>query len=94
MTHPLDLFSIPFPYTIDVSKLTQTYIELQRKWHPDRFVNASSVEQKWATEQTSLLNRAYGLLRDPLSRCEAILTHLNAPLNQKVAHDVLEKQMM
>lgn len=91
--HPLDLFAIPFPYRISVPELTQHYIALQKKWHPDRFVTASADDQKRAMEEASRINQAYQTLKDPLRRYESILTYLNAPLEQEASRELLEQQM-
>lgn len=91
--HPLDLFSISFPYRVSLATLTETYVALQKQWHPDRFVTASPEEQKKAAEYASHVNAAYGVLKIPLRRWEAILIYLRAPLDRPVSVEILEQNM-
>jgi molecular chaperone HscB len=66
-------FALPSKLNIDVSKLEKDFYELSRKLHPDLSARASSQEQEWSLEQSSLLNDAYRTLRDPIKRTQYLL---------------------
>ena len=67
----LDYFAalaLPHKLQIDTAKLQETYHQLGRRIHPDRFA-ASSIKLKDASMRaTALLTRAYRTLREPVSR--------------------------
>lgn len=63
MNH-FELFNIPVSLNFDRSKLALKYFELQKKYHPDFFVNASEQEQEEALQISSQLNNALKILKD------------------------------
>jgi molecular chaperone HscB len=66
-------FGIPHKLKIDTAALERDLYSLSRKLHPDLFVRATSQEQQWSLEQSSMLNDAYRTLRDPIARTEYLL---------------------
>lgn len=73
---PVDYFTffgLPPKLNIDVPALEKDFYEFSRKLHPDLSARASSQEQQWSLEQSSLLNDAYRTLRDPIKRTEYLL---------------------
>jgi molecular chaperone HscB len=73
---PVDYFAffgLPRKLNIDVSQLEPDFYELSRKLHPDLSARASTQEQEWSLEQSSMLNDAYRTLRDPIKRTEYLL---------------------
>ena len=58
-----ELFELPVSIQIDKAKLAEKYFELQKKYHPDFFVNATEHEQAEALEISSLLNKALKILK-------------------------------
>ncbi len=68
-----ELLQLPVQYAIDKSRLSSAYRELQRVVHPDRFVNASAHERCLAQQKATLVNDAYRILRDDLSRAQHLL---------------------
>lgn len=73
---PVDYFSffgLPRKLNVDVKALEKDFYELSRKLHPDLSARASSKEQEWSLEQSSLLNDAYRTLRDPIKRTQYLL---------------------
>jgi molecular chaperone HscB len=66
-------FGLPRKLNIDVSALEKDFYALSRKLHPDLSARASSQEQQWSLEQSSLLNDAYRTLRDPIQRTQYLL---------------------
>ena len=54
-----ELFNIPVGFTIDQAKLNQTYISLQKKYHPDYYGQSNKEDQSNSLEMSSLVNKAY-----------------------------------
>lgn len=66
-------FDIPRHLSIDLQDLEQRYHKLSRKFHPDLFQQNSDQEKAISLEISSLLNKAYGTLRDPITRVEYLI---------------------
>jgi molecular chaperone HscB len=67
-------FSLPRKLTLDVVALEKQFYVLSRKLHPDRFASKPLAEQEAALAQSSLLNDAYRMLKDPILRTQYLLT--------------------
>ena len=63
MNH-FELFDLPVSLKTDTSKLALTYFELQKKYHPDFFAQATEQEQEQALEISSQLNKALKILKN------------------------------
>jgi molecular chaperone HscB len=59
-----DLFELPVSFKIDKARLTHKYFELQKKYHPDFFANATEHEQEEALEISSQLNKAFNIFKN------------------------------
>jgi len=73
---PVDYFTffgLSPKLNVDVPALEKDFYEFSRKLHPDLSARASSQEQQWSLEQSSLLNDAYRTLRDPIKRTQYLL---------------------
>ncbi len=68
-----ELFGIPVSYDVDLDKVQQQYMELQKQVHPDKFANASDQEKRLSMQQTSWLNEAKTTLKDPVLRASYLL---------------------
>jgi molecular chaperone HscB len=66
-------FGLQRRLNVDLDALEKEFYSLSRKLHPDLYARASAEEQRWSTDQTSLLNDAYRTLRDPIARTEYLL---------------------
>lgn len=53
-----ELFDIPVSLQVDKKLLSQKYIALQKKYHPDFFTQATEMEQADALETSSQINKA------------------------------------
>lgn len=62
MNH-FELFSLPVSFNFDRKKLALKYFELQKKYHPDFFVNATEQEKEEALEISTQLNKALKILK-------------------------------
>ncbi len=67
------LFGLPVAFEVDTARLAETYRELQRALHPDRFANASDRERRLSVQQAAQVNEAYQILRSPLRRARYLL---------------------
>lgn len=67
------VFGIESSLALDLPELQRQFYVLSKQFHPDRFARASAAEQQQALDFTSLLNDAWRVLRDPLSRAEYLL---------------------
>ena len=73
---PVDYFTffgLPRKLNIDVSALEREFYALSRKLHPDANAGHDPREQEWSLEQSSRLNDAYRILKDPIRRTEYLL---------------------
>jgi molecular chaperone HscB len=71
-----DRFSVlgfPRGYEVDAHALDERFRALSRKLHPDRYARAPARERRFSLEQTTLLNDAYRVLKDPARRAEHLL---------------------
>ncbi|MCI0572919.1 MAG: Fe-S protein assembly co-chaperone HscB [Myxococcaceae bacterium] len=58
---------------LDVGALERQYRELSLKLHPDRFAHADPRERRLSLEQTTGLNEAYKVLKEPVRRAFYLL---------------------
>src|SRR5579863_3668777 len=73
---PVDYFTffgLPRRLNIDASSLEREFYALSRKLHPDANAGHDPREQEWSLEQSSRLNDAYRILKDPIHRTEYLL---------------------
>ena len=69
-----ELFDLPISIEISADKLEINYKKLQKVFHPDKFVNASVMEQNSALKLSSQINNGYNTLKNIESRVEYVLT--------------------
>ncbi|KAJ3301235.1 hypothetical protein HDV03_001174 [Kappamyces sp. JEL0829] len=72
-------------FTIDGSVLKKRFREWQSKWHPDLFGSKSPIEQQMSAEMSMMANKAYQILRDPLSRAHYLLELSNKAIPDNFA---------
>jgi molecular chaperone HscB len=60
-----ELFGLSVGFFIDQPSLNRTYIQLQKKYHPDFHGQYSEDERVEALEQSSMVNRAYRTFKSP-----------------------------
>jgi len=68
-----DIFGLPVSFEIDTVALAETYRELQRAVHPDRYANASDRDRRVAVQRAANINEAFQTLKSPLQRARYIL---------------------
>jgi molecular chaperone HscB len=58
---------------LDAAALQRSFYDLSRLLHPDRYTRKTPTEQQYSLQATAILNDAYRVLRDPVSRAEYLL---------------------
>jgi len=71
--NPFEVLGIETTFDVDLSTLDEAYFARQTLAHPDRFVYHSEPERQAASAQSSSLNRAYEILKNPTLRAKALL---------------------
>jgi molecular chaperone HscB len=89
------LFGLPRKLWIEMSLLEQKFLQRSWKLHPDNFVNATADEQERSLKESSQLNDAYRVLRDPVARVEYLLeiegTRKEGEQKQQAPPELLEE---
>ncbi|GAA5807573.1 hypothetical protein MFLAVUS_000938 [Mucor flavus] len=69
-------------FNIDLKFLKKKFLMLQQKAHPDSFSQAPKREHDYAQLQSSVINKAYHTLKNPLSRAQYILEQHGHQVNE------------
>ncbi|KZC04154.1 PREDICTED: iron-sulfur cluster co-chaperone protein HscB, mitochondrial [Dufourea novaeangliae] len=77
-----DIMGIPKSYDIIIVDIQTKYKELQKLFHPDKFGNKSEKEKQLSQNISSLVNRAYNTLLNPLQRGLYILELNNITISE------------
>ncbi len=68
MKNHFEIFNINPSLDLNMDFIEEKYLELQLKSHPDLMINKSPEEQQKAANDSSNINNAYEILKDPLKR--------------------------
>jgi molecular chaperone HscB len=68
-----ELFNIPVSLKVEKNSLAQKYFELQKKYHPDFFTQATEYEQAEALERSSQINKALKVLKNEMETIKYVL---------------------
>jgi len=80
-------------FDIDVKDLRIKFFKIQQQIHPDSYSQNTNGDQVYAQQQSSLINKAYATLKEPLSRANYILEVLGAPIHETESLDETELLM-
>ncbi|KAI7847566.1 Co-chaperone HscB, C-terminal oligomerization domain-containing protein [Circinella umbellata] len=69
-------------FDVDIKAMRFKFLSLQQKAHPDSYSQSSKKEHEYAQLQSSLLNKAYGTLKDPLARARYMLELENVEVSE------------
>lgn len=69
-----ELFEIPVSLTVDTKALTRRFFELQKKYHPDFFGQATDAEKEEALELSSMINKAWKTFQSQDETVKYVLT--------------------
>ena len=91
------LFGLRPGFAVDRARLDETWKQLQRQAHPDRFAAQGAAAQRVAMQWSVRINEAYSRLKDPLTRaaywCERQGFPVNAHSNTAMPQAFLMQQM-
>jgi molecular chaperone HscB len=97
MKNHFELFHLPAQFDVDMARLDSAFREVQAQVHPDKFADASSVEQRVAMQWATRANEAYQTLKNPLKRarylCELHGVGLETESNTAMPPEFLMQQM-
>ncbi|MGL5336753.1 MAG: Fe-S protein assembly co-chaperone HscB [Enterovibrio sp.] len=91
-----ELFDFEPQFELDAAVLSTRFHELQRRFHPDNFVQETPLKQRQASQYSAQINDAYQTLRDPLLRAIYLLSLTNIDLSNQRSfsdNDFLFKQL-
>lgn len=81
-----DVFGLPVDrLVIDMPQLEKRFLELSRKYHPDRFASKTPLENQIAHEYSSAVNNAYRTLKEPVSRAKYVVERQLGSIEEKSA---------
>jgi molecular chaperone HscB len=63
-----DFFGLSPQFSLDLAKLDQAYLAIQKEVHPDRHTQGSDSEQRIAMQMATLANTAHQTLKHPIQR--------------------------
>jgi molecular chaperone HscB len=69
-----ELFEIPVSLAVDTKALSRRFIELQKKYHPDFYGQASDDEKENALELSSMVNKAWKTFQSQEETVKYVLT--------------------
>lgn len=75
------LFDVPVSFEVDLDLVQQRYMDLQKKVHPDKYVNSSAQEKRLSMQQTSRINEALNTLKKPVDRALYLLKLKDMDIN-------------
>ena len=78
-----EIFGLPESLKLDETKLRETYYQLSKQTHPDRFVTRPHPEPAYALRWNTAVNRAYKTLKDPVERAYLLLEKYPAQVAAK-----------
>lgn len=81
-------FGLDRKLALDSKDLQKRFYELSRQYHPDRFAGRPPAEQQDAVEASAVLNDAYRVLREPVSRAEYLLKQEGFDIGEQRGKDV------
>lgn len=76
-----ELFHLPVSYDVDLDKIQQYYMDMQKRVHPDKFANGTDQEKLLSMQQTSWINEAQATLKDPILRATYLLKLKGTDIN-------------
>jgi len=77
------IFGLEKSFSVDVLELSQTYKQLQRQLHPDKFSQADADDKDVSEEWSALVNDGYKILQKPLPRALYLLQLVGFPLEEE-----------
>lgn len=67
-----EIFNQKVHFKVDVTKLDERFLELQKAYHPDKYIGKDD-EKKLSISNSTHVNKAYKILKNYISRAKLIL---------------------
>ena len=97
MNDYFEVLELPRKLQVDLDALQRKFYALSRRYHPDFHPTAVAADQALVLERSALLNRAYRVLREPLSRLAHLISLEHGseeePIKPKAPMDLLEEML-
>ena len=71
--NPFEVLGLEAVFAIDLNEVEKRHRELSRALHPDKFAGAGVSERRASLNKAVEVNEAWRVVRDPVSRAEALL---------------------
>ena len=68
-----ELYELPVVFQVDDALVKKKFYELSKRYHPDFYVNEPEEKQQEILELSTLNNKAYQVLSNPIKRIEYVL---------------------
>jgi molecular chaperone HscB len=68
-----EIFNLKPTLNLSNEELKKSYQALQKQYHPDRFIHATAETQQKALINSSLINDAFKVLENPVSRAQYLI---------------------
>jgi molecular chaperone HscB len=81
-------FSLPKTLAIDDEVLQNTFYQMSRLLHPDRYGRRPERERNYSLEATAILNDGYRILKDPVRRAEYVLRENGFVVGEQRSNEV------
>jgi molecular chaperone HscB len=91
MSNPFEVFQLPVFFDIDMIDLDKRYVQLQDLCHPDR--HNDSFNRGIFEKKSIEITNSYNILRDVISRAEAVLNHHMIDQNDFADSSILMEMM-
>ncbi len=78
--NPFETLGLEPTFQLSTEMLSERQRDLSKALHPDKFVGRPAGERREALSRAIAVNEAYRILRNPLTRAEALLQHLGLAL--------------
>ena len=91
---PFKFFALPLAFNLNLNTLEERYLDLQKQFHPDKFVTKTTQEQMNALSWGGFLNDSYNKLKKPVERACLLLAEqgIHDVLEEKPTSDMMMKQ--
>ncbi|WWO99353.1 MAG: Fe-S protein assembly co-chaperone HscB [Candidatus Dasytiphilus stammeri] len=87
------IFGLPINFKLDTKLLEARFYDLQRKFHPDRYLKNS--EDKFdVLTKSALVNQAWKVLSNPLSRAEYLLLLHGFDVNSEQHNNLMDTNFL
>ena len=90
--NPFENFGLKPVFTVDLDKIEEAYIKLQRLYHPDHATSANKMQYE---QISAVINEHYSILKSPIKRAEILLKlrfkKTLSDINQSEYFDILQE---